>query len=124
MSRIAWKAKNLTRDALLGDRILPARNFRSRMKGLLGTDALPEGEGLWITPCNSIHSFGMRYEIDAIFIDRDDRVLGIYCYFGKNRITRPYRKARGVLELPPGTVYKTDTQIGDIVSLTPWQWRV
>lgn len=123
MSRIAWKAQNLTRDALLGDRIQPARDFRARMKGLLGTDDLPEGEGLWISPCKGIHSFGMRYVFDAVFLDRDDRVLEIYCYFGKNRITRPYRYARGVLELPPGTVYKTDTQIGDIVRLTPWQLR-
>lgn len=114
---------NLTRNSLLGDRIQPAGSFRSRLKGLLGTEALPEGEGLWISPCAGVHSFGMRYEIDLVFLDGEERVLKIYCYFGRNRVARPFRKARGVLELPPGTVYKTDTHIGDIVRLTPWQWK-
>lgn len=123
MSRIAWKALNLTRDALLGDRIASARGFRARVKGLRGTDALPEGGGLWIAPCSSIHSFGMRYEFDAVFLDREDRVVGVYCYFGKNRVTRAYLGARGVLELPQGTVFKTDTRVGDLVRLTPWQWK-
>lgn len=123
MGRISWKALNITRNSMLGDRILPAENFRSRLKGLLGTEALPDGQGLWISPCTSVHSFGMRYEIDLIFLDREERVLETYCYFGRNRITRPIRKAKGVLELPPGTIYKTDTQKGDMVRLTPWQWR-
>lgn len=123
MSRIAWKARNLTRDVLLGDRIVPARDFRARMKGLLGTDALPDGEGLWISPCKGIHSFGMRYVFDAVFLDREERVLGIYRYFGKNRISRTFLNAQGVLELPPGTVDNTDTRVGDIVRLTPWQLR-
>ena len=59
----------MTRFALLGDGVETARSRLERTRGLLGTAKLPRGGGLWIVPCRSIHSFGMRYEFDALFID-------------------------------------------------------
>lgn len=83
------------------------------MRGLLGRDRLLPGEGLWILPCNSIHSFGMRFEFDALFLDRNRRVVGLYERFRRNRVSRVFPGARGVLELPAGTIRETGTEVGD-----------
>jgi len=107
------KAVNMTRSALLGDGVETASTPFRRSKGLLGTGKLPRGGGLWIVPCRSIHSFGMRYEFDALFLDRDGTVVGAHPRFRRNRISRIFWRARGVLELPAGTIDRTATRVGD-----------
>jgi uncharacterized membrane protein (UPF0127 family) len=109
------KAVNMTRFALLGDGVDTARTPLERTRGLLGTEKLPRGGGLWIVPCRSIHSFGMRYEFDAIFLDRSGKVVGAHPRFRRNRISRIFWRARGVLELPAGTIDRTATRVGDEV---------
>ena len=109
--------RNLTRGRIIGDAVRVAERFFPRMRGLLRTDGLAEGEGLWIHPCSSIHSFGMRFEFDALFLDGDNKVEGLYRRFRKNRISRIFWKARGVLELPAGTIERTGTEVGDEVEL-------
>lgn len=109
------KAVNMTRFALLGDGVETARTTLERTRGLLGTTKLPRGGGLWIVPCRSIHSFGMRYEFDALFLDHDGKVVGAHPRFRRNRISRIFWKARGVLELPAGTIGRTFTALGDEV---------
>ena len=52
-----------------------ARSFRARLKGLIGRQSLPPGRGLLILKCNAIHTFFMRFPIDATFYDREDRVV-------------------------------------------------
>jgi uncharacterized membrane protein (UPF0127 family) len=105
--------RNATRNRILGDAVREAGTFFSRFRGLLGKANLPEGEGLWIVPCNSIHSFGMRFRFDAIFLDQGKRVVGLCPHFRKNRISRIFWKAHGVLELPAGTIERTGTEVGD-----------
>jgi len=109
------KAVNLTRRLLLGDGVETARTPVERTRGLLGTARIPRGGGLWIVPCRSIHSFGMRYEFDALFLDRNGKVVGTHSRFRRNRISRIFWKARGVLELPAGTIDRTSTAVGDEV---------
>ncbi|HEX9206085.1 MAG TPA: DUF192 domain-containing protein [Candidatus Deferrimicrobiaceae bacterium] len=109
------KAVNVSRYALLAERIVEARSLLARTRGLLGTASLPRGEGLWLHPCRSIHSFGMRYEFDAVFLDRAGRVVGACRRFRRNRISRIFWRARGVLELPAGTIDRTTTRVGDTV---------
>lgn len=109
------KAVNMTRLRLLGDGVETARTPLERTRGLLGTATLPRGGGIWIVPCRSIHSFGMRYEFDALFIDREGRVVGMHPRFRRNRISRIFWNARGVLELPAGTIDRTATRVGDEV---------
>ncbi len=106
-------AVNKTRDRVLGDAIREADTFLLRARGLLRADGLPEGEGLWICPCRSIHSFGMRFEFDALFLDAKWRVVGVYSRFRRNRISGIFRSARGVLELPAGRIESTGTKVGD-----------
>lgn len=105
----------MTRSALLGDGVETASTPLRRSKGLLGTAKLSRGQGLWIVPCRSIHSFGMRYEFDALFLDREGRVVGTHSRFRRNRISRIYWSAKGVLELPAGTIDRTATRVGDHV---------
>jgi len=109
------KVVNMTKFALLGDGVATARTPLERTRGLLGTAKLPRGGGLWIAPCRSIHSFGMRYEFDALFIDREGRVVGIHPRFRRNRISRIFWRAKGVLELSAGTIERTSTEVGDEV---------
>ncbi len=107
------KARNITRETVVGEEIREAATFLARSWGLLWTDGLAPGEGLWIAPCGGIHSFGMRFDFDAIFLDRDRKVVGLYPRFRRNRISRIFPGARGVLELPAGTIERTATEVGD-----------
>ena len=107
------KVVNATRGAVLGESVRSADTFRLRLKGLIGKDGLPRGEGLWISPCACIHSFGMRFEFDALFLGPDGRVVGLYGEFRRNRVSGFFGSALGVLELPGGTIGSTGTGIGD-----------
>lgn len=115
---MSWKkVRNIDRNVFLGDRIRVAGSLSSRLVGLLRTDRLESGEGLWISPCNGIHSFGMRYEFDVLFLDSGMKVIGLYSRFRKNRISGVFWGARGVLELPEGTIETTGTEIGDEIEI-------
>jgi len=104
---------NRTREIPLGDRVRTAQTFLSRLAGLLGTAAIAEGEGLWIVPCRSVHTLGMRYPIDVAFLDARGVVVGILEGLPPNRIGRVFRDARGALELRAGTLAATGTAPGD-----------
>jgi uncharacterized membrane protein (UPF0127 family) len=89
----------------------------SRMKGLLGRKELKPGEGLLLRPAGSIHTFFMRFPIDAVFLDGGLRVLGI------SDDIRPWRAAskrgaRAVLELPAGESARRGLEAGDTLSIT------
>ena len=107
------KVRNVNKNRILGDGIRKTSSLFLRMKGLLGAESLSPGEGLWICPCNSIHSLGMAFEFDALFLDAGLRVVALYRRFPKNRLSRIYWDARGVLELPEGTIERTGTEVGD-----------
>jgi uncharacterized membrane protein (UPF0127 family) len=111
----AVRVVNRTRGILLGDKVRTAGTFLSRLAGLLGTAAIAEGEGLWIVPCRSVHTLGMRYPIDVAFLDARGVVVGILEGFPPNRVCRVYRDARGALELRAGTLAATGTAPGDRV---------
>ena len=98
-------------------RLEVADNLFARMKGLLGKKALADGEGLLIRPCKGIHTFGMKFPIDAVFLDGNNRVIAVTRNILPNRMTRVFFNAVSVLELPPGTIEATATNIGDEVTL-------
>lgn len=60
---------------IIGLKVRIARTFAERARGLIGRPKPPAGEGLLILRCNAIHTFFMSYPIDAVFLDRDDRVV-------------------------------------------------
>lgn len=107
--------RNATRNKVLSDRTRVADTMVSRFVGLLTTKGLEEGEGLWIEPCNSIHTWFMKFTIDAVFLDKQGNVVKVASRMKPWKLTAIARKARGVLELPEGMIEKTGTQVGDQV---------
>lgn len=73
-----------------------------RLRGLLGRRRLARGEGMLLRPASSIHTCGMRFAIDAVFLDGEDRVLRVVEDMRPWRLAS-CRGARSVLELPAGT---------------------
>jgi uncharacterized membrane protein (UPF0127 family) len=104
---------NEAQQTLLVNNLVIADQPWQRIKGLLGKKDLPCGNGLLITPCNSIHSFFMRFSFDAVFLDKDYTVVYIVENMEPFRVSRIIRQAEMVLELPAGTVTQSKTTIGD-----------
>lgn len=104
---------NLTRGCILANRLQKARGFWERAKGLLGRSSLQEGEGLLIEPCAWIHTFGMAFPIDVIFLDGEGEVVYICPSLRPNRLGSFIRRAHSVLELPAGTIARSGTKVGD-----------
>jgi uncharacterized membrane protein (UPF0127 family) len=104
---------NKTKEVALGWRVEVADSFRARLVGLLGRAGLPEGGGLLLTPCSSIHSFLMEFTLDALFLNGDGQVVLALSEIGPGRIIKPVAGAVQVLELPAGLVKASGTDIGD-----------
>ena len=111
-------ALNSTRSTLLATRLELAVSGKSRRKGLLGRAGLATGEGLWIVPCESVHTFFMRFPIDLVYLDRKNRIRKLRSEVGPWRISACL-SAHSVLELPPGTIRATRTERGDRVEFGP-----
>jgi uncharacterized membrane protein (UPF0127 family) len=112
------KAFNLTRDAVVAERVEVADHAARRRKGLLGRTGLGADEGLWIVPCESVHTFGMKFPIDLIYLDRTRRVRKVRSNVGAWRISGCL-SAHSVLELAAGTVLRTETKPGDRLEFYP-----
>ena len=104
---------NRTRGATLAANVQVADTPRSRRIGLLHHATLGPEEGLWIYPTWAIHTFGMRFPIDVVFLDRHLRVRRIYHRLAPFRLTSPVWGARSVLELASGSLAGTGTEVGD-----------
>jgi uncharacterized membrane protein (UPF0127 family) len=105
---------NSTRNTVLATRLEIAGTGGSRSKGLLGREGLLPGEGLWIIPCESVHTFFMRFAIDLVYLDRKLCVRKVRSNVGPWRMSACF-SARSVLELPVGVIGATQTQRGDTV---------
>jgi uncharacterized protein len=103
---------NLTRGTLLADRADFAGTGAKARTGLLKHSGLEPGEGLWIAPCEAVHTFGMRFPIDVVFLDRKKKVVKMRAQVVPRRIAFAFR-AFSVLELPAGRLAETETQCGD-----------
>ncbi len=112
------RVANPARHSVLATRLEIAASGPRRSKGLLGRDSLPPGEGLWIVPCESVHTFFMRFPIDLVYLDREKRVRKVRHKVGAWRMSACF-SAHSVLELPAGTVRGTETQRGDLLEFTP-----
>jgi uncharacterized protein len=84
----------------------------ARMRGLLGRRGLGAGEGLLISPAPSVHTCGMRFPIDVVFLDRGLRVLDVRAALRPWRFAA-HRGARSVLELPAGRAAEAGLRPGD-----------
>lgn len=96
------------------------RSLASRMVGLLGRSRLDDGEGLILTACRSIHTVGMRFAIDAVFVDGDWVVIRLWNCLRPWRITPVIWRASAVIELPSGTAARVRLAVGDRLLLRPF----
>jgi uncharacterized protein len=108
------KAVSIRRDdgRVICDRCVLADTAARRMRGLLGRRSLDADEGLLLRPAPSIHTFSMRFPIDAVFLDRDLVVLKVAQEMRPWR-TAACKHARAVLELPAGATPKLGLGPGD-----------
>jgi uncharacterized protein len=111
------KLLNLTRQTLIAEAIAVAEGPGERAKGLLGHKTLPDGEGLLMEPCESIHTFFMRFPIDVIFVDAQNRIIKLYHALKPWRISGVYFRAKYCIELPAGTLAAAKTEQGDSIKL-------
>ena len=132
MTRAAWewlaprpaapegpqKVLNATRGTVLATQLTKAHTGVTRRKGLLGRECFLPGEGLWIAPCESVHTFFMRFPIDLVYLDRKLKVKKVRHSVGAWRVSACF-SAKSVLELPAGTVRETLTEQGDILQIGP-----
>lgn len=103
---------NRTRTTVIGDFVDVARTSTARRTGLSKHTLLNSGEGLWIVPCEGVHTFGMNFPIDVLFLSKDRRVLKIRDNMVRGRMSFCLR-AHSVLEIPAGTAGETGTEVGD-----------
>lgn len=89
----------------------------ARMQGLLGKSALDPGDGIFITPCNSIHMFFMRFAIDCVFVDKENRVVRIVDCIQPWRMARGGKGSYAVFELAAGAAQAHAIAVGDTLEL-------
>lgn len=98
------------------ERCVLADTAWTRMKGLLGRSGLDDGEGLLIRPAGSIHMFFMRFPIDAVFLDRELRVLRVVPDLKPWRVAAK-RGAKQVLEIGTGEAARRGVAEGHMLAL-------
>ena len=110
--------RNQTRNTVLAAAAEVADTSAKRRTGLLKHTRLAPGEGLWIKPCESVHTFFMKFAIDLVYLDRKLQVRKV------RHAVPPWRlsaclTAHSILELPAGAAKQTGTETGDQLAIEP-----
>lgn len=108
--------RNQTRGSVLGQAVDVADSSSKRRTGLLKHDRLENGTGLWIVPCESVHTFFMKFSIDLVYLDKRRKVRKVRNAVPPWRLSACFT-AHSVLELPAGTAAETRTQVGDELAI-------
>ncbi|MGA7754436.1 MAG: DUF192 domain-containing protein [Candidatus Sulfotelmatobacter sp.] len=114
------KAFNQTRQAYLATSLAVADTHWTRLRGLLGlgADDFRNGSGLWIVPCHGVHTLGMGFPIDVVYLDRALTVIHVQPELRPWRFAPVRRQAESVLELPCSVAAETRTAVGDRIEIT------
>lgn len=111
------KIINTKNNEIIGNEIIYANTPYRRFIGLMGKKEINDGQGVFLTPCNSIHMMFMKFPIDLIFVDRKNKIIHMTENIQPWKISRIVFMAQSVLELPVGTISKTMSEVGDILSI-------
>ena len=113
MERRTYCVYNQTRECFLSLSVTPADTTFSRLKGLIGKLKLRVDEGLWIVPSCGVHTLGVLFPLDLIYLNESHQVIHLIEHFPRFRIAPLRTQASSVLELPTHTIYSSQTQPGD-----------
>ena len=111
--------ENQTRGSVLAENVILADTPQSRRIGLLSRSGLNNGEGLWIIPCQAVHTFWMKFSIDVLFLDHKLKVKRLYRQLPPFRLTRFVWGTRSVLEVAAGMIDESKTEQGDVLRISP-----
>ena len=107
-----YRLRNVTRGTVLGDAIDLADTSEKRTTGLLKHKQLLPGEGLWIVPCEGVHTFFMKFAIDLVYIDRKKVIRKVVPNVAPWRLSMCL-SAHSIIELPAGTAVAGSASKGD-----------
>ena len=111
---------NKTRETFVATEAAVADDYFRRLIGLLGkTNSWAKlGRGLWIVPSRGVHSIGMLFPIDLVFLSKDKKVVHVEEHFRPFRVSRVSLRTASVLELPTHTIYRSGTRVGDTLEIS------
>lgn len=101
---------------IIAQEVKQASSFYDRLIGLMFKNEMQGYDGLLLEPCKSIHNFFVRFSIDVLFLDKNNKIVAIIHSFKPWRITKFYFKAQKVLELKSGTLFK-EIKVGDQIEV-------
>jgi uncharacterized protein len=104
---------NKNRECFLGLRVTAADTSFTRLKGMIGRLHLRSDEGIWVVPSSGVHTLGVLFRLDLIYLNEFQEVIELIEYFPRFRIAPIRIRAASVLELPQHTIYSSQTQKGD-----------
>src|SRR5271170_3202483 len=112
---------NKTRETFVATEAMLADSYLRRLVGLLGKTRrwAQLGRGLWIVPSRGVHTIGMLFPIDLIFLSKEKEVVHVEEHVRPFRISKVSLKATSVLEVPAHTIYRTRTSVGDHLEIKP-----
>lgn len=111
------RIKNITQDRTVCTSARKPATYLARLRGLLGTDSLSPDAGLLLDPSSGVHTFGMRYSIDVVALDRNLRVAGLWHSVAPGRICGLGFRTHSVLELHDGHIRACGLAVGDQLSI-------
>jgi len=118
-SRVVY-VYNKTRETFVATEAVIADSYLRRLVGLLGRTSkwARAGAGLWINPSQGVHTIGMLFPIDVVFLGKDKEVLHVEEHLRPFRVSKISFKTLSVLELPVHTIYRTGTKVGDQLEIS------
>ena len=109
---------NITKKTWLATKVRKADNFITRLVGLLKRTHHGPEEALWLMPSKGIHTIGMKFPIDVLFLDKNCVILAMVSGMMPYRISGVHLRGFSVLELPSGTIKKSHTEVGDRLEIS------
>jgi uncharacterized protein len=109
--------KNITKNEEISKNVIKANSFLKRLKGLMFTKELSSDSSMYICPCGQIHTFFMNYDIDVLYLDKNNVILAIDENMKPGKIGKKVKGAAAVIELQGGKIEKSNIKIGQAIEI-------
>lgn len=110
------------KNELILENVVLADRFFLRLKGLMGKSKIEDSDGLLIRPCNSVHTFFMKFNLDIAFVDENFMVVEVYRDLAPNKLSKIYKKSKFVIEGKAGSLSKLNK--GDEIKIVKKVWLI